>query len=148
MAAASLTCKQCGHLNEAERVYCHNCGSKLDRSLLPPEPAPGAGTPAQERRRIQKLTSPRRGFFAHWFRSLLNAILWALVIAALLLMARSPEGVLPMASKDAVAEASQLPAMIEEATHAPTSREVQIPEHLINEYLQGTVKGQPRGLLG
>ena len=28
-----LTCGQCGYENEPERVYCHNCGTKLDRSV-------------------------------------------------------------------------------------------------------------------
>ena len=30
-----LTCAECKYENEVERVYCHNCGEKLDRSLLP-----------------------------------------------------------------------------------------------------------------
>lgn len=32
-----LICTQCNHENEVERIYCHNCGSKLDRSQLPVE---------------------------------------------------------------------------------------------------------------
>ena len=31
---ATLTCKECQHVNEEARIYCHNCGTKLDRSLL------------------------------------------------------------------------------------------------------------------
>ncbi len=33
----TLTCEPCGFVNEVERVYCHNCGAKLDRSFLPQE---------------------------------------------------------------------------------------------------------------
>ena len=41
---ATLTCAECGFVNEAERVYCHNCGKKLDRSLIPKED-PKTGVP-------------------------------------------------------------------------------------------------------
>src|SRR5436305_2047029 len=27
-----VNCAECRHENEAERIYCHNCGERLDRS--------------------------------------------------------------------------------------------------------------------
>jgi hypothetical protein len=29
-----LACTECQHQNEVQRIYCHNCGAKLDRSAL------------------------------------------------------------------------------------------------------------------
>jgi len=28
-----IVCGECRHENEAERIYCHNCGERLDRSM-------------------------------------------------------------------------------------------------------------------
>ena len=51
MTQTTLTCKACGYSkNELERVYCHECGEKLDRSHLPKK----KDTSQEELRRIQK----------------------------------------------------------------------------------------------
>ena len=59
----NLTCEQCGHENEAERVYCHNCGGKLDRSLLPKEDPKTSTQAAVEaaRKHVAKMTNPGSG---------------------------------------------------------------------------------------
>jgi hypothetical protein len=31
---AKLTCAECRYENEAERIYCHNCGERLDRTAV------------------------------------------------------------------------------------------------------------------
>lgn len=33
-AMTKLVCAECRHENEAERIYCHNCGECLDRSAV------------------------------------------------------------------------------------------------------------------
>ena len=52
---ATLTCKQCNYENEAERIYCHNCGAKLDRSVVPQEKKMEE-SPDKQRKRVKKLT--------------------------------------------------------------------------------------------
>ena len=32
--ATKLICAECRHENESERIYCHNCGERLDRSAV------------------------------------------------------------------------------------------------------------------
>ena len=34
-----LICPECQHENEPERMYCHSCGARLDRSKLAPTTA-------------------------------------------------------------------------------------------------------------
>src|SRR2546423_14173184 len=62
-----LVCAECRHENEAERIYCHNCGERLDRSVVAAQK--NAQDPQEEaRRRLQKMLGPpnraRQNFFA------------------------------------------------------------------------------------
>jgi len=89
----TLPCKECGYANEPERVYCHNCGAKLDRSVLPKEEEVRRESPERARKRIMRMANPAsnvvRREVAALFKTLLLAFLTACVIQAL----RPPEGV-------------------------------------------------------
>jgi hypothetical protein len=83
-----LVCSECRHENEAERIYCHNCGERLDGSA-------GAALkrvedPQETRRRLQKMLGPpsraRRNLVVA--SKLISA---AVVAAALVEMASPPE---------------------------------------------------------
>src|SRR5882762_5994149 len=83
-----LVCSECRHENEAERIYCHNCGERLDRSVVA---AKQKGTDPQEaHRRLQKMLGPpnrtRQNFFA-----VSKLALAAAVVAALVEIALPPE---------------------------------------------------------
>ena len=64
--APKIICTECRHENEAERIYCHNCGERLDRSGVLAKQKPK--DPGEERRRLQKMlqgpSRARRNFFA------------------------------------------------------------------------------------
>ena len=140
MAAPTLTCKQCGHVNEGERVYCHNCGAKLDRSLLPPKETTPQESAAKAKRRVKKITDPSRGFWVGWKKSLLGAIIGAIVLAALIQMARKPDGVPPMLSKADLIGAPPLADGLEQALSLRAPQHLSIAEPQINHYLQVSVK--------
>jgi hypothetical protein len=93
-SASTLTCPQCGYVNEAERVYCHNCGAKLDRSLLPKEDDQETrDTIERTRKRVKKMTNPGRGM--QDVRTFLATLGWAALAAAIILMARPPNNIPP-----------------------------------------------------
>jgi hypothetical protein len=141
MDAPTLTCKQCNYANEPERVYCHNCGAKLDRSLLPKEPArSGKETVEQSRKRVRKLVNPTRGFFTNWHRALLNVLSSAVTVAALIQMARPPAGVPKVPTKEDLLASPQLIEDIEDLQMSPASQSRQLPEPMINIYLATAVK--------
>jgi hypothetical protein len=143
MSATTLTCKQCNYENEPERVYCHNCGAKLDRSLIPKEPAAKTKeTIEQNRKRVRKLVTPSSGFFTNWQSALLNVLASALSIAALVQMARPPAGVPPVPSKDDLLNAPPLIEGIGELQMAPTPQARALPESAINLYLAANIKKQ------
>ncbi|MGA3171917.1 MAG: zinc ribbon domain-containing protein [Chthoniobacteraceae bacterium] len=139
--APTLTCKQCNFANEPERVYCHNCGAKLDRSLLPREPAK-AVKEAQEKsaRRVRKMVTPSRGFFTNWHKALLNVLSSAVTVAALIQMARPPAGVPKIPTSDDLLAAPQLIEQIEDAQMSPKPQAWQLSESTINLYLASSIK--------
>jgi hypothetical protein len=83
-----VTCGECRHENEAERIYCHNCGERLDRSAVAAKQK--APDPQEAHRRLQKMLGPpnraRRNFFA-----VSKLALAAAVVAALVEIALPPE---------------------------------------------------------
>src|ERR1051326_4014970 len=83
--AKKVTCTECRHENEAERIYCHNCGERLDRSAVLARKK--SQEPGDERRRLQKMmegpSKARQNFFAVGKLALAAAVLAALVEMAL-----------------------------------------------------------------
>ena len=83
-----VTCAECRHENEAERIYCHNCGERLDRSAAAAQKP--MVDPTETHRRLQKMLEPpsrvRHNFFA-----VSKLVLAAVAAAALVEMALPPE---------------------------------------------------------
>jgi hypothetical protein len=141
MTASTLTCKQCNYANEPERVYCHNCGAKLDRTLIPKEPAKATKeTAEQSRKRVRKLVNPTRGFFTNWHRAFFNTLCSAVSVAALIQMVRPPAGVPKVPTKDELIGAPPLIQGIEDLQMNPTPQACTLKEDLINLYLATAVK--------
>lgn len=146
-APANLTCGQCGYENEAERVYCHNCGAKLDRSLLP---KPGEAddkteTPGQARKRIAKMTNPKAGGGLREIKTAVNVLIYSALLAALILIAQPPDGV-PEAGKDATL--STLSGDMMDAVGSPQPRRLDLNEADINAYLKQQLKSKDAGAMG
>ena len=142
---AEITCKQCGHVNEGERVYCHSCGAKLERNLLPEEAKPDV-TPEKERKRIRKLTRPPYDV-ARDVSTVSLVLLWSIVAAALIQIARPPDDVPPM-PKERVLDAPQMNFELEQALSAPIPQQLALTEDAINAYLQNRIKPGEAGLAG
>jgi hypothetical protein len=83
-----VVCGECRHENEAERIYCHNCGERLDRSAAAAQKP--MVDPTETHRRLQKMLGPpsrvRHNFFAAS-----KLVLAAVAAAALVEMALPPE---------------------------------------------------------
>ena len=142
--AASLPCEQCGYENEAERVYCHNCGAKLNRSLLPKEDGKSGKneTSEQARKRIAKMTNPKTGGGMREIKTAVNVLIYSAILAALFLITQKPDGVpeVSMAIRDpSVADA------LTDAIDSPQPRPVTFSETEINYYLQQQIKPMVSG---
>lgn len=141
-----LVCKQCGYANEGERVYCHNCGTKLDRSLLP-APSEAEETLEKKQKRIRKAVTPRRGFFAGAGKTFVFTMLSALLAAVLLLIAMPPDDVPPPPNMEMLPDVNPTMAL-EDALEQPTSLPLQFKQDDINAFLASKIKGEGNGMLG
>lgn len=123
-----LVCAECRHENEAERIYCHNCGERLDRSVVAAQKK--AHDPQEEaRRRLQKMLGPpnraRQNFFA-----VSKLALAAVVVAALVEIALPPE--LPAPTKNMP---PQIDLDLENAASYKKAGPLEYSQEQINAYL-------------
>jgi hypothetical protein len=85
-----ITCSECQHANEPERVYCHNCGARLDRTKVIQEKA--AQAPAKKQNRhLEKMLNPRRGRVLRATAKLLKTVIGAGICAGIIVMLLPPE---------------------------------------------------------
>lgn len=135
----NLACKQCGYENESERVYCHNCGTKLDRSILPEDTKKKKSeSPAAVRKRVQKFGSPGRFTLGRLVKMVLSAVIYGFVAAALIAIALPPHN-LPKAAGDLL-DTPAIPYEIEDALAA--SRPVAFSEDQLNAYLARAIRSK------
>jgi hypothetical protein len=136
--AEQLTCGACGFSNEPERVYCHNCGAKLDRSLLPSvEGGKNEESTEAARRRIRKMTNPAGYSIGQFLKSLIITLFWAVVVASAFLCAQKPEDV-PEDKNELSQRLVQSELM--EATQSPTPRTISFNQEEVNATLKQSLK--------
>ena len=129
----TLKCKECSYENEPERVYCHNCGAKLDRSVLPKEEQIRRESPEKARKRIMRMTNPGDSVLKRELSAFVKTMVFALLMAMLVQMVRPPDN-LPPAKSDALPRlvASDLGDLAD----SPTPKAGSFTEAEINNYLK------------
>lgn len=100
-----LKCGQCGHENDLTRVFCQDCGARLDRTevdaskggpSVPPLVTAGPGN------KFKPIKLRKTGPGApSWLKSIVLLAIWAAIIAAIIQAARPPVDVPPPASANA-----------------------------------------------
>lgn len=133
----TITCKECGHVNETERVYCHNCGNKLDRSELLTQQVKPEESLAKKQRRIKKMMNPNTGAKGELWKMAVKTLFFAAVAAAAIDAVLPPNPVPPMLKE--IADVSDLGQTLEYLTAAPARRSVSLSEDAINGYLWNTI---------
>jgi hypothetical protein len=135
--ATKLICAECRHENEAERIYCHNCGERLDRSSATAKKS--VEDPTETHRRLQKMmqgpSRTRQNFF---FASKL--LLAAAATAGLVQMFLPPE--FPVAVK--VSTPIQIDLELENAALKPAV--LNFSQQDINAYLSYRLAGRKKAL--
>ncbi len=86
-----LICPDCQHENETERIYCHNCGARLDRSALAKEKIEEGPDDERTRRHLKKMFSPNRGVGKRVVVQFGKVVLGALCLAAVIVMLLPPD---------------------------------------------------------
>ena len=132
-----LICAECRHENEAERIYCHNCGERLDRSAVVSKKK--AEDPTDAHRRLRKMmegpSRTRQNFF-----NACKLLLLAAIAAAVVQMILPPE--FPAAAKAAIP--AQLDLQLE--TASTRAAELNFSQQDINTYLAYRLTGKKKAL--
>ena len=139
----TLTCSQCGFANEAERVYCHNCGAKLDRSLLPKAEEADKESIDKTRKRVKKMTNPGGSNVVRELKALANVLVWAALVALIVGFVRVPDGLPPAKSDDL--SLRMIGSELAEAAESLQPRTLIITEAEANSYLRTSLKSKGSG---
>src|SRR5437588_527142 len=94
--ATKLLCPECQRENESERVYCHDCGTRLDRSAVRFRKEPIQDT----HKRVRRMFDPQRAKIRAIGISLGRIVVGAGMVAVLLDMILPPD--LPAPTKNDV----------------------------------------------
>jgi hypothetical protein len=142
MTTTQLICPECQRENEAERIFCHGCGARLDRSALIKE-KPLREQPEQARQRLQRLLDPQRGKLRRLFFKIAKVVLGAAAAAAVI------EIFLPLDLPPAVKRVGAPPEInfdVEKAIISKQTTQLQYNEEQVNAYLAYSLKSKQAAL--
>jgi hypothetical protein len=129
-----LRCASCGHDNDPTRVYCHNCGTKLDRAAVVATPPTGFTHPTDVLKKGRRPTAGRGGLVGALAKLVILAALAAAVVLALL----PPPDVPPPVVADEGLSA-RLNGLLDDASAATEPRAFALPAAEINRWLVSSV---------
>lgn len=137
--AIKLICPDCRFENEAERIYCHECGARLDRSVLAAKKIPKVEDREQTLKRVRGMFDQRKAKLRLWCVQGIKMILGAAVMAGVVLAVLPPD--IPPVPKSAVLPAQislDLETMI--AYHRPA--ELRYSEDTVNAYIANALRNK------
>ena len=142
---SQLVCPECRHENEAERVYCHNCGAKLNRTA--PATVPGKTDDAETvatRERLRRMMDQRGVKARHLIFNIAKLVLGACLFAALIQMFLAPD--LPATGKD-LELGPQIGLDLENAIMQHRGAQLTYQQDQVNSYLANVLKRKKTSLL-
>ena len=137
-----LVCPECRRENEAERIYCHDCGARLDRTALA-KVAPKGEDVKETQRRLRTMLDPQRAKMRHLFFKTSKMILGALATAVLVQMLLPPD--LPARPKMGEFP-PQINLDVENAVLNHETAPLQYTEGQVNAYLGSALKSKQAAL--
>jgi len=137
-----LVCPECRRDNEPERIYCHDCGARLDRTALA-KVAPKGEDAKETQRRLLAMLDPQRAKIRHLFFKSSKMILAALATAVLIQMLLPPD--LPARAKTGDFP-PQINLDLENAALNHQTAPLQYTEVQVNAYLGSALKSKQAAL--
>jgi hypothetical protein len=137
-----LICPECRRENEPERIYCHDCGARLDRSALAKAPPKGEDV-KETQRRLRTMLDPGRAKMRLLFFKTSKVILGAFVLAAVIQMVLPPD--VPPRPKTGDFP-PQINLDLENAALNHSTTPLHYTETQVNAYLGGALKSKQAAL--
>ncbi|HEV3408921.1 MAG TPA: zinc ribbon domain-containing protein [Chthoniobacterales bacterium] len=138
--AIRLVCPECRHENESERIYCHECGARLDRSALTKAKLKEED-PTETHRRVKTMFNPAGAKLRQRFFLTSKVVLVAVAAAAVVQMLRPPDmGQVP--GKSDALFAPPINMDLETATADPRVGPLRYSEEQVNAFLAYALKSK------
>lgn len=133
-----IRCASCGYDNDPTRVYCHSCGTKLERGAVVAPPPTGFTHPTD----AVRMKRPRAALpWGRYFAFLLKLCAVGLLLGAVVLALLPPRNVPPAVPGDEdVAE--RLSGLVSDASEADSARSFAVPAADLQRWLAAAVKFQ------
>jgi hypothetical protein len=134
-----LVCPECRRENEFERIYCHDCGARLDRKVVE-KAIPKEDT----HNRVKRLFDPQRAKMRALFFKISKVLLGACGAATVTVMALPPD--LPSVTKTPMVQAPTVSFDLERlmTRHEPT--QIKYTEEQVNLFLAYNLKSKSKVL--
>lgn len=137
-----LVCPECRRENEPERIYCHDCGARLDRTSLA-KIAPKGEDAKETQRRLRTMLDPQRAKMRLMFFKISKVVLGAFAAAAVIQMIIPPDA--PPRPKSGEFP-PQINLDIENAAMNQNAPPLQYTEAQVNAYLGSALKSKQAAL--
>lgn len=137
-----LVCPECRRENEPERIYCHDCGARLDRSALA-KIAPKGEDAKETQRRLRSMLDPQRLKMRLMFFKISKLILGACATAALIVMLLPPDVPAPVKSDEFP---PQINLDLENAAMGRAAAPLRYTDAQVNAYLGNALKSKQAAL--
>jgi hypothetical protein len=137
-----LVCPECRRENEPERIYCHDCGARLDRTALA-KFAPKGEDAKETQRRLKTMLDPQRAKLRLMFFKISKLVLGAAAAAAVVQMLLPPD--VPPRTKSGEFP-PQINLDLENAAMNHTATPLRYSEAQVNAYLGSALKSKQAAL--
>jgi hypothetical protein len=137
-----LVCPECRRENEPERIYCHDCGARLDRSALA-KVAPKGEDAKETQRRLRTMLDPQRAKMRLIFFKVSKVVLGAFATAAIVQMLLPPDA--PPRPKTGDFP-PQINLDIENAAMNHSAAPLQYTDAQVNAYLASALRSKQAAL--
>jgi len=140
---SAIKCTQCGHENDQTRVFCQNCGTRLERPegteavISGPTESPVKGKPLQQKTKKRKIrqTDGEEVHFLPWlFGRIVGSAFLGFILAVIVQAARTPDG-MPAPQTPNEAQANKTFELLRSSSESPYARSYDLTQDQINNYL-------------
>jgi len=128
-----LICDACGYENEPQRIYCHNCGAKLDRNKLPSEKETKPETIHEIQRRHQRAAAAQS--FMKGIGTFVGVVILAVITACVVLLFKPPDDLPAVPNQDALLDAPMITVDLQGVVSHPTLVAISYTEEQVNGFL-------------
>jgi hypothetical protein len=128
-----FVCPECRRENEPERIYCHDCGTRLDHSHLGPSQAESVETSAEVHKRVTGMFAQRGARTRVFLFKCVKLIVAAGAVAAIVLIFLPPPALPPMTKSEVLPP--QINLDLEGMTQFHRPPELHYSEAEVNSYL-------------